>query len=356
MSEGEGSLETPGGSDGGDSPQKQLIDKIRAHESYAAKIKSAYADLSKMYNQLREDYATFVNKHNEVTKELEHSRQEQQERIAELEEIVGGEDLAAIKKDLERVNAINLDLMKQVEETDELREELEEVNVEKQTLIDQNQNQEKDLILVKEELDKLRQQMEILVNEETTEETIEVDENVDADEVDILETLQRIDDMRLELRDRLSGGTSQNDSLEKDKEAGKLDASSFPSEDAEALLHELVKVKTDLAESETARLRLQQEISRLRKLMILEILFMCRIQEECCRPAVAVTVDREAESHMARCDNPPFANATHGFHPEVGVEFGCTCSKTENLPLSSAPRAHVRKQGREGMVTSGDPT
>uniref|UniRef100_A0A7S2ZNX4 Uncharacterized protein n=1 Tax=Rhodosorus marinus TaxID=101924 RepID=A0A7S2ZNX4_9RHOD len=267
MSEGEGSLDTSTGTDGGDSPQKQLIDKIRAHESYAAKIKSAYADLSKMYNQLREDYAAFVNKHNEVTKELELSRQEQQERIAELEEIVGGEDLAAIKKDLQRVNGINLDLMKQIEETDELREELEEANVEKQKLVDQNQRQEKDLVLVKEELDKLRQQMEILVNEETTEETIEVDENVDADDVDILATLQRIDDMRIELRDRLSGGTSQNDSLEKDKEGDKLDAASFPSEDAEALLHELVKAKTDLAESETARLRLQQEISRLRKLV-----------------------------------------------------------------------------------------
>eukprot|EP00189_Rhodosorus_marinus_P013259 CAMPEP_0184748124 /NCGR_PEP_ID=MMETSP0315-20130426/16169_1 /TAXON_ID=101924 /ORGANISM="Rhodosorus marinus, Strain UTEX LB 2760" /LENGTH=273 /DNA_ID=CAMNT_0027222637 /DNA_START=295 /DNA_END=1116 /DNA_ORIENTATION=- len=267
MSVGEESSEIPRGSEGVESPQKQLVDKIRAHESYAAKIKSAYADLSKMYNKLREDYAGFVNKHNEVTKELELSRQEQQERIAELEEIVGGEDLAAVKKDLERVNKINLGLMKQVEETDELREELEEANFEKQTLIDQNQNQEKDLILVKEELDKLRQQMEILVNEETTEEIIEVDENVDADEVDILETLQRIDDMRLELRDRLSGGTSQSDSMEKENEAGKLDASLFPSEDAEALLHELVKVKTDLAESETARLRLQQEISRLRKLV-----------------------------------------------------------------------------------------
>lgn len=133
-----------GGEDEAVQGTRKLQEKIRAHESYAEKVKGAYNDLSKMYNQLRDDYAVFVTKHNEVTKSLETTRAEQDEKIAELEESlaevkkVQAETEETLQKEIAqregKIEEVNLELERDSEEIEKLRTELEGIQKTKQDL------------------------------------------------------------------------------------------------------------------------------------------------------------------------------------------------------------------------------
>mmetsp|Transcript_165 Transcript_165/g.513 ORF Transcript_165/g.513 Transcript_165/m.513 type:complete len:297 (+) Transcript_165:65-955(+) len=278
------------------SQNKKLLEKIRAHEGYAAKVKGAYSELSTMYNKLRDDYASFVKRHNDITKVLEETRVKNEERISELEATVDEvkvareeaeaeakkllEDslaerdgnLSAVRKDLERASEMNLELMKASEQVDQLRDELEETRTAREELEERVLEQENDMRLTKDELWKMMHELEDLLVEDTDRSDSGADdEDVKSVPTELSDTLQKLAELRVQVREKMTdlreaatNADERTDQLRSEKQD--LEATINNDENVDDLLKMLVKAKTDVAESENIRLQLQQELTRLKKM------------------------------------------------------------------------------------------